>query len=280
MPAEHTDTNRANWDDRVEPHLEGYRVDRFAASPDYLSDVVREDVPLMAPFLPGGTVDGLALAHLQCHIGTDTLSWARLGATVTGIDFSPASIAAARDLAAASGLDDRATFVESTVDDAPGHVHETFDVVYTSIGVLCWLEDLGAWARTIDALLKPGGLFYVRDAHPILNAMDDERDDGLLVVGRRYFPGPEPLRYDDEQTYIGDPAATIAHRTTYEWPHSLAEIVGALLGAGLQLIDLQEHRTLPWAALPHMVEEGGDYVLPEHADRLPLAFSIAARKRS
>ncbi len=276
--SEWTAANRENWDDRVEPHLEGYRVDRFAAEPDRISDVVLEDRPLLEPHLPGGSVAGLRLAHLQCHIGTDTLSWARLGAEVVGVDFSSESIGAARRLADASGLSDRSSFVESTVDEAPAHVGGTFDVVYTSIGVLCWLRDLDAWARTIDALLAPGGVFFVRDAHPLLNALDDERTDDALVVTRPYFANGEPLRYDDPSTYAGAEGARVEHSVTFEWPHSIAEIVRALLGVGLTIVDFAEHRTLPWQALPQMIEEGGAYVLPANRDRLPLAFSVVARK--
>ena len=149
-------------------------MDRFAASPTTISTSYGKTAGFEAPFLPGGGATASALAHLQCRIGTDTLSWARLGATVAGVDFSPQSIGGPATRRRV-GPHDRATFVESTVDDAPAHVGGTFDVVYTSIGVLCWLRDLDAWARTIDALLEPGGLFYVRDAHPMLNAMDDER---------------------------------------------------------------------------------------------------------
>lgn len=282
VPNEFTAANRANWDDRVEPHLRGYRVDRFAAEPERISDVVRDDVPLMAPYLPGGSVDGLRLAHLQCHIGTDTLSWARLGADVTGIDFSSDAVDAARALAAASGLTSRSHFVQSTVDDAADHVEGRFDVVYTGIGALCWLEDLEAWATTIDRLLKPGGLFFVRDGHPVLNAVDFKRTDGDIVIDKPYFGVGEdgtktPLRYDDDTTYADD-EAHVEHSITYEWPHSISEIITPLLRRGLVLLDFQEQRLLPWKALPPMVESGSDYALPSQRDRLPLTFSLAARK--
>lgn len=268
--------NRRNWDERVPIHLVGYGTDAFVADPGRLSDVAREDLALMAPHLPGGSVAGLDLVHLQCHIGIDTLSFARLGARVTGVDLSPAAVAAARDLARRAGL--AADFVEAEVTAAADVLGRTFDVVHTSIGALCWLPDLDAWARTVAALLRPGGLFFVRDTHPVLAALDDEREDDLLVLARRYFAGP-PLRWDDDVSYVHQ-EVWIANRETWEWHHPLSEVVGALLGAGLRLTSLGEHTTLPWKALPHMVEveteHGTAHALPEGRERLPLTFSLTA----
>ncbi|AYG05075.1 class I SAM-dependent methyltransferase [Gryllotalpicola protaetiae] len=130
----HLEANRANWDERVAGHLIGYDVAGFAADASRISTVVRDDLKLMAPHLPNGSMTGLSLVHLQCHIGTDTLSFARLGAQVTGVDFSGEAIAAAREVAERAGLDGR--FVQSTVEEAPIAVDEQFDVVYTSIGAL------------------------------------------------------------------------------------------------------------------------------------------------
>jgi len=271
--SEHLEANRRNWDERVAGHLVAYDTDGFVADAARISSVVRDDLALMTPHLPGGSVAGLTLAHLQCHIGTDTLSFARLGARVTGIDFSGEAIAAARGLAERAGLEAR--FVQATVDEASVAVTERFDIVYTSIGALTWLPDLAAWARSIRALLAPGGLFYVRDTHPMLATLDDEREDGLLIVRYPYFGGAEPLRFDNEFSYAGD--ARLTNTTNYEWPHPLSEIVGALLGEGLVIEALGEHDTLPWRALPHMVPEGENWVLPEGRERVPLTFSLAAR---
>ncbi|WP_240977261.1 class I SAM-dependent methyltransferase [Planctomonas sp. JC2975] len=274
----HLEANRANWDERVAGHLVGYDTDGFVADAARISTVVRDDLALMAGHLPNGSVRGLSLAHLQCHIGTDTLSFARLGARVTGVDFSGAAIAAARSLTERAGLD--ASFVQSTVEEAPSAVREQFDVVYTSIGVLGWLPDLGAWARSIRRLLKPGGLFYVRDGHPMLWTMDDETDDDL-VVRYPYFATGEPLRVDEATSYIG--SAVLSNTVTYEWPHSLSEILGALLNEGLLIEAYGEQDTLPWKALPFMIEtdpggpQDGNWVLPRGRERMPMTFSIAAR---
>lgn len=268
--------NLRNWDERVPIHLVGYGTDAFVADPGRLSDVAREDLALMAPHLPGGALAGLDLVHLQCHIGTDTLSFARLGARVTGVDLSPAAVAAARELARRAGL--AATFVESEVTAAPEALQRRFDVVHTSIGALCWLPDLTAWARAVAALLRPGGLFFVRDTHPVLAALDDDREDDQLVLARSYFAGPA-VRWDDETSYVNQ-AVRIRNRETYEWHHPLSEVVGALLGAGLRVTSLGEQTTLPWKALPAMVERttehGSAWVLPDGPERLPLTFSLTA----
>jgi SAM-dependent methyltransferase len=270
---EHLEKNRANWDERVAGHLLAYDADGFAADAARISSVVQDDLPLMAPHLPNGSVEGLSLAHLQCHIGTDTLSFARLGARVTGIDFSGEAIAAARELARTAGL--AARFVQSTVDEASVAVPEKFDVVYTSIGVLVWLRDLRTWARTIRALLKPGGLFYIRETHPMTMTLDPERDDELLVVRYPYFHSPEPLRFDNEWSYTG--SARLTNTTNFEWQHPLSEIFGALLETGLTIEAFGEHDTLQWKFLNGMVPEGENWVLPEGRERVPMTFSLAAR---
>ena len=273
------ETNRANWDERVEGHLSGYDTDGFVADAARISTVVRDDLALMAPHLPNGSVDGLALLHLQCHIGTDTLSFARHGARVTGVDFSGEAVGAAQGLAARAGLE--AAFVQSTVDEASAHVQGPFDVVYTSIGALCWLGDLAAWARTVRALLKPGGLFYVRDTHPMLATIDDGSAAGALRVRYPYFANREPLRFEGEYSYAGE--AKLANTANYEWFHPLSEIMGVLLAEGLVIEAFGEQDMLPWKAFPWMVEAepggpfDGNWVLPDGRERLPMTFSLAAR---
>lgn len=266
--------NRANWDERVPAHLIAYGIEEFVSDGSRISPVVGDDLPLMAPWLPEGSPAGLRLVHLQCHIGLDTLPWARLGADVTGVDFSPASIAAARDIAA-SGL--AAAFVESEVGAAADALATQFDVVYTGVGALLWLPDLDQWARTVAALLRPGGLFHVRDAHLMLDAVDDDSDGETLRLGRPYFGTGAPLRYEDGTTYA-DAEVRLTNAVTYEWPHSLSEIVQALLDAGLTLVALREHRTIPWQALPQLVPTAGGWGLPTNRERLPLMFSVTAIK--
>ena len=278
------EANRANWDERVPVHLVAYDADGFVADPARITSVARDDLALMAPHLPAPgdpsrPLAGLDLLHLQCHVGTDTLSFARLGARVTGLDLSPASVAAARDLAARAGLE--ATFVESDVADATAALAgRRFDVVHTSIGVLTWIADLRPWAAAIAAALRPGGLFFLRDGHPMLSSIAHQGPDaaaGRLTVAHPYFPTGAPLRFDDGVDYA-DEHARLEASTTYEWPHPISEVVQALLDAGLVLTSLAEHTTIPWRALPGMVRAGTGWALPEGRERLPLTFSLTARK--
>ena len=278
------EANRANWDERVPVHLVAYDAEGFITDPQGITSVAREDIALMAPHLPAPhdasrPLADLDLLHLQCHVGTDTLSYARAGAVVTGLDFSPASITAARNLAERAGLE--ATFIESDVAQAAAALDgATFDVVTTSIGVLPWIADLRPWAAAIATALRGGGLFFLRDGHPMLSAVDDEGPEaraGRLMIVRPYFPTGAPLRYDDGTDYA-DEHAHLDADVTYEWPHPLSEVVQTLLDAGLVLTSLAEHTTIPWRALPHMIQTETGYGLPEGRERLPLTFSLTARK--
>jgi SAM-dependent methyltransferase len=274
---EHRSANRANWDDRALIHAGsgGYDLDGFVADPTRLSGVVDFDRHAV------GDVTGRRLVHLQCHIGTDTLSWARLGAEVTGYDFSAASLEAARDLAARAGID--ATFVEGELYDAPQLLdRESFDVVYTGTGALCWLPDIRRWAQVVASLLRPGGRLLVREGHPVLWALDHDREDDALVVATPYFETAVPMRWDDPFTYGDGGKATLAHATTYEWNHGIGEILTAVLDAGLTIEAFTEHRSLEWQAwhLFALNEATGRYELPEHLrDRVPLMYTLVATKR-
>ncbi len=163
--------NRARWDERAPAHAASpqYAVDRFRVDPGFLSKVVRFDVPRL------GDVRGLRCVHLQCHIGTDTVSLARLGADMTGLDFSAASLQQARQLADAAGV--TVSFVEAELYRAL-EVLPTgeFDLVYTGIGALCWLPDIRRWAGVVAALLRPGGRLFIREAHPVLWCLDEQRE--------------------------------------------------------------------------------------------------------
>ncbi|PYG01724.1 Methyltransferase domain-containing protein [Georgenia satyanarayanai] len=269
--------NRENWDDRADIHAGSamYDLPGFVADPGLISDVTAEDLAILGPHLPGGTVAGLDVVHLQCHVGKDTLSLARLGARVTGMDLSSRSLEIARELARDCGLEAR--FVEADVQHAADALDDTFDVVYTSIGTVTWLPDLTSWARSIARLLRPGGTFFIRDGHPMLYTLDDERSD-LLAVRHRYFPSGLSQTWVDTYSYTGD-EQPIEHPRTYEWPHSLAEIIGSLLGAGLRITSMGEQQTVPWPAHPLMEETDGAWAFPEPLrQRVPTTYSITAVK--
>src|SRR5262249_54791059 len=162
------------------------------------------------------------------HIGTDTVSLARLGASMTGLDFSAPAVAAARELAAAAGAD--AAFVQADVYDAAEVLGQgSFDLLYTGVGALCWLPSARRWAQVVAALLKPGGRLFIRDGHPMLFTLDDARADGLLAVRYPYFEQAEPQVFDTAGTYV-ESDAVFEHNVTHEWSHGIGELVTALLG--------------------------------------------------
>ncbi len=271
--------NRDNWNERVAAHAASgdYAVDSFASDPDRISPVVAFDRPRM------GEVTGLRLVHLQCHIGTDTLSWARLGATVTGVDFSGPALEVARDLAGHMGHDD-ARFIEATVSDAPRALAgERYDVVYTGVGALCWLPSIDRWAQVVADLLAPGGRLFLREGHPMLWALDHDRTDDALVVATPYFEREQPVRFDEGGTYVDvGPDVTFQHTVTYEWNHGIGEVVGALLERGLVLEHLEEHRSVPWRpweVFEPSEEHAGEWVLPTaQRDLVPLTYTLVARR--
>jgi SAM-dependent methyltransferase len=272
---DYAELNRASWDERAPAHAASrdYAVDQFASDPGHLSEVVRFDLPLL------GDIGGRRGVHLQCHIGTDTVSLARLGADMTGLDFSPASLAQARRIARLAGADVR--FVEAEVYDAPGALGpEPFDLVYTGIGALCWLPDIARWARVVAGLLRPGGRLFIREGHPVLWALDDPRPDGLLAVEYPYFERDEAMVFDEGGTYV-ETDAVFSHNRTHEWNHGLGEIVTALMAAGMDLTGLVEHDSVPWDALPGQMERigGGEWRLADRPWRLPHTYTLQAVRR-
>ena len=227
-----------------------------------------------------GDVRGRTLLHLQCHFGIDTLSWARLGASVTGADFSPAAIRLARELAADLGFPE-ARFVESNVYDLPANLEGEFDVVYTSRGVLGWLPDIAGWARVVAHFVQPGGIFYISEAHPVFQAFENEGvEPGELRLAYPYWEHREPLVFEVQGSYA-DPTADVGDQREHGWDHGLGEIVTALIEAGLRLEWLRESPELDWATdfLVETEPGSGRYRLPPEAKgELPLMFSLRARK--
>jgi 2-polyprenyl-3-methyl-5-hydroxy-6-metoxy-1,4-benzoquinol methylase len=269
---EYAETNLANWNSRVPHHEAGYGLEAFRADPAHLSDVVRFDLPRL------GDITGLDVVHLQCHIGTDTLSLARLGARVTGLDFSAPALDVARRLAADVGVS--IDYVESELYGAPAALGgERFDLVFTGIGALCWLPSITRWAAVVAALLRPGGRLFIREGHPVLWTMDDPRPDGLLVVAYPYFEVPGGTRFNETATYVQHDEP-LASPDTVQFNHGLGEIVTALADAGLRLTMLVEHDSVPWNPLGDAMIEGadGEWRLREGGNRLPLTYTLQAVK--
>lgn len=274
MTAEYLDANRANWNERATLHAardgSGYGVQRYVDDREALSDVVRFDQPLL------GDLTGKRAVHLQCHIGTDTLSLARLGARVTGLDFSENAVAEARRLVAETG--DAVDFVQSDVSRATDVLPAgEFDLVYTGIGALCWLPSITEWAGVVAELLAPGGTLHIREGHPILWSMNETLPG--LTLAFPYFEQSAPLEWDDDSTYV-EVSAPLQSTRTYEWNRGLGEIVTALLDRGLQLDALIEHDSVPWEALPGRMtlRPDGEYALTEQPSVMPLSYTIRASK--
>ena len=270
--SDYRDVNLAHWNERAAAHAAspGYPVAALSSDPAALSEVVAFDRPLL------GSLDGQRGIHLQCHIGTDTVSLSRLGATMTGLDFSDKSLYEAREIAARANADVR--FVQADVDDALAVAGDGYDFVYTGVGALCWLPDIARWARVVASLLRPGGRLFVREGHPMLWTLDDERSDAL-VVKYPYFERAEPQIFTSDGSYV-ETDIELRGSTTHEWNHGLGELFTALLDAGMTVTGLIEHRSVPWEALPGQMrlQPDGEWVLNDDPDRLPLTYTLQAIK--
>jgi 2-polyprenyl-3-methyl-5-hydroxy-6-metoxy-1,4-benzoquinol methylase len=233
--------NRANWDSRVPHHAKGYGLERFSHDPAHLSAEVRFDRGRL------GDIAGLDVAHLQCHIGHDTLSLARLGARVTGLDFSAPALAVARQLAVGCGA--TIEFVHADVHDAASVLgRERFDLVYTGLGALCWLPRVDQWAQVVAALLRPNGRLFLREGHPVLFALADARSDGLLVLEHPYFEVKGGTAFHEPTTYV-EHDTPLESPDTIQFNHGLGEVFNALWAAGFEITLFEEHRSAPWNPL-------------------------------
>jgi SAM-dependent methyltransferase len=264
--ADYFAANRAHWDERVPIHIASrfYDVEGFRAGRDSLQPFEREEM---------GSVASKSLLHLQCHFGMDTLSWARSGAQVTGLDFSEPAIMQARTLASELGID--AEFVAANVYDAVTALGgRQFDIVYVGMGSLVWLPDVSAWANVVAALVSPGEMLYLVDGHPLSEILADD----TLTVANSYF-STEPQVWHDAGTYADAQAVTF-HNLNYEWAHPLGATVTAILRAGLQLEFLHERDYSffqRWPFLEHHADDG-TYRMPAGMPSVPMTYSLRARK--
>lgn len=263
--------NHAIWQRWTALHVPSdfYNADGFVADPGSrpFDSIVSE--------LVGSDLTGKRALHLQCHFGLDTLRLALLGAEATGFDFSSAAMEAARELSARAGIP--ATFLEGNVLDPPAELPEAaFDLIFTSYGVISWLPDLEAWARTIASRLAPGGVFKIAEMHPTLWIFDDEADDPELRVRYSYF-SREALEWEERGSYAAPGEELIG--TSHSWQHTFEEIIGVLVRAGLVIEELREFPVMAWKYTQHMVEvEDGLFGLPEGQPEVPLTFTLTARK--
>ncbi len=272
MNEKYFDANLKRWDEVVDIHAKSrfYDLKGFKSGKTSLLPIEVEEL---------GDVSGKSLLHLQCHFGLDTISWARLGAKVTGIDFSEKAIMKAKELSKELNLS--TNFIQTNIYDIPKNISEQFDIVFTSYGVLCWLPDLEKWAEIIDLCLKPGGIFYIVESHPFTDMIDYEIKDNLILKYPYTSKDGKPLKYEEDGTYtdVEGEGTILENKTGYEWAHSFSCIINSLLSAGLQIEYVHEFPYGFFAKHPDMKkDEDGFWRFQTLKQEIPLIFSIKARK--
>ncbi|MDZ5810786.1 class I SAM-dependent methyltransferase [Halorubrum sp. AD140] len=258
---EYVEANRTHWEQLVADHPDiesAEPVAEFLSGDSKLLPVQHEELD---------SVEGKSLIDLQSHLGIRTLSWAREGATVTGVDISAESIAVARELAAEAGLADRAAFIQANVLDLPSEHDDRYDIVVTNFGVLCWLPDIDEWASVVAELLKPDGVFYLAEHHPIATALSDSlgADGDPIAIENPYFSTETPATQTDEPPH--------------KWTHGLGEILTALIEAGIELEFIHEHSFSIIERSPEMVQaEDGTWHFESDID-IPLLVTVKGTRQ-
>jgi len=257
------ETKKAAWNRQVGVHLASdfYAMPQFLAGETSLKEI---ELALL------GDVSGLSVLHLQCHFGQDSLSLARMGAKVTGVDLSDEAIATARKLNDDLGLD--AAFICCDIYDLPSHLDVPFDIVFTTYGTIGWLPYMDKWAAIVSQFLKPNGQFIFVDFHPALWMFDND----FTHLQYNYFKA-EPIVETKTGTYA-DESAPMAF-TTISWNHSLSEVMGSLLAQGLQLRQFQEYDYSPYNCFKHTVEfEPGKFRINHLHNHLPMVYAMVVGK--
>ncbi|GGP52671.1 class I SAM-dependent methyltransferase [Shewanella saliphila] len=249
--------NKQAWDKRTKIHLASsfYDLQAFIDGNTSLNPIELAQM---------GDVNHKSLLHLQCHFGQDSLSWARLGAKVTGVDLSSESIATAQQLANQLQLD--TNFINSDIYQFGLSNTQQYDRVFTSYGVLAWLPELTSWARTIVNALVPGGEFHLVEFHPFND----------VLSGYGYFSQTQP-DIEDEVTYTENHNNQI--ETVATWPHPISEVINALIQAGLTIASFNEHPYSPYdcfEGLEYVQDKG--YRLQHKGQNIPLIYAIKAIK--
>jgi len=263
---EYRAANQRLWDEyaEVNSRSEMYDLPGFLQGRRGLHDLEIEEL---------GPVQGKSLLHLQCHFGMDSISWARMGAQVTAVDFSEKAIRLARSLSEQVRVPAR--FIQSDIYALPQVLDEQFDIVFTSYGVLTWLSDLRGWAGIVSRYLKPGGTFYIAEFHPTAMLFDDMGSQPQL-----HYPywNDGPIACDVQGSYA-DPQANIQEKKSYEWAYPLGEVVTNLIEAGLHIQFLHEQPYACYQMFPFLVEGAdGLWRLPPGVPVIPLQFSLKAKK--
>ena len=256
-------SNRENWNGRVSVHKDSafYNVAGFKKGKNALNDIELSEL---------GDVSGKDMLHLQCHFGLDTMSWSRLGAKATGVDFSEEAIRVAKDLSRELGLNTK--FICSNVYDLKQHLDQQFDCVFTSYGVIGWLPDLNRWAEIINHFLKTGGTFYMAEFHPVIWMFDND----FTKIKYSYF-NDGVIEEEQEGTYA-DRNANVKSKE-YSWNHSISEVVNALTSHGLSISFMNEYDYSPYDCFANTVSNpDGNYYIKGYEKKLPMIYSIKAIK--
>lgn len=253
------EANRELWNQRTTVHKDSsfYDLPSFMKGKSSLTEIESGEL---------GDVRGKKILHLQCHFGMDTLSLARMGASVTGIDLSDKAIDTARELNDQLGLD--AQFICCNVYDLEAHLDEQFDIVFTTYGVIGWLPDLQPWARLISRYLKPGGFFYMAEFHPVVWMLDED-----FQSIKYYYHNRELIEIESVGTYT-DPDADIKAKE-YSWNHSISEVLNALLGQNLRLRFFNEFSYSPYPCFRNLVQGlDGNWRVKGLEDKIPMVYSL------
>jgi ubiquinone/menaquinone biosynthesis C-methylase UbiE len=257
------DANRTLWDEKTKVHKDSefYALEKFRKGQTSLQQIELKEL---------GNVKGRSLLHLQCHFGMDSLSWAREGAIVTGVDFSEEAVITARELAVEEGSD--AEFICCNVYDLKEYLDKKFDIVFTSYGTIGWLPDLDKWAELVAYYLKPGGTFYMVDFHPIVWMFNSD-------FSRVKYPYHNAAVIEEESIGTYTDCNAPIHATEYGWNHSLSEIINSLIRYGLQIEFLNEFPYSSFNVFNDMVQgDDGLWRLRDQYEMFPLMYSIRAKR--
>ncbi|MBV6478737.1 MAG: hypothetical protein HGGPFJEG_01494 [Ignavibacteria bacterium] len=258
--------NKDYWNERVSIHKKSelYDLNNFKKGVNILHSLEKNEL---------GDINGKSVLHLQCHFGMDSLSLEMLGADVTAVDFSEEAIKAATELRDELGM--KTEFILSDIYNLPAKLDKNFDIVYTSYGVLSWLQDLNKWGQMISGFLKQGGFFYIVEVHPVSSIFENNHEKKSLSVRYPYFKKPEPLKFTESGTYADRNAHTV-NNISYEWSHSLSDIFTSVLNSGLKIEFFHEFGFTVWEQFSGMKKsEDGYYRIDED---IPLLFSLKAVK--
>ncbi|MGH2664292.1 class I SAM-dependent methyltransferase [Flavobacterium sp.] len=264
IPENYIEINRAAWNEKtaVHVHSDFYNLDGFLAGKTSLNEI---ELNLL------GDISGLKVLHLQCHFGQDSISMAKLGASVTGVDLSDKAIETATEIAKKMNVS--AHFICCDVYNLPQYLHEEFDMVFTSYGTIGWLPDLDKWAKVVSHFLKPKGKFVFAEFHPVVWMFDDY----FKNIGYSYF-NVETIIENIEGTYA-DKEAPIKNQTI-SWNHPLTEVFSSLLGNGLEIKSFNEYDYSPYACFNETEEfEPGKFRIKHLENKIPMVYALVATKK-